>query len=468
VITRLREERGISAIIVSVSLVGLFGAAMLAIDAGSAWATRRKIVTGTDAAALAAARYFSNNPGQACLNGDGTWNGLQVPGGNAEATTVLSANSSDAEHDAANGFLLTVSGCSTGHPVGHVRFDGRLGSQQAFSGVFGFSKVKPLSSSTAEFGYITSPVGLRPIAICDQSTVTWTGQPVIPLGAVPGPSSLAPTGYYPHFALWNWFQKGTPATFDQAAYDRYFGTLDSDYPSISVQTGNPAKGSINNGLPYLSPANGGGVVHRINSRDSCNGGAEWRGWVDLNGGANGGGSVDSQCPPPRDKLQTLECMLKIGYNNNPAPVGVGDPSTSPVTPPQCNNSPSPWCLEDSGGHNGVKDSLDYITCPAAETSADCVRDGKTIVVILDNGVFLVSGNDEVHQVAFVNVIMRGWGDPASNNPCNGNSGCFFDFEFVSIQTTGTIGHNPSPTDVSPKGTDLCGIDHDTFANRCTV
>jgi hypothetical protein len=453
---RIREEKGISAVIVAISLVGLFGAAVLAIDAGSAWATRRKIVTGTDAAALEAAwRFSQGGPYDPC-----TTDGRTLA--ENQATAVLHVNSPDAEHIAApTGFEVVVSGCPSA-PVGHVRYDARLGSKQGFSGIFGFGQTRPYSSSTAEFGYITSPVGLRPIAICDQSTVTWpVGQPVIPPALTPGPVSAS--GVYPHFALWNWLQKGTYANFDQAAYNRYFGSLVTEYPSVSL--GNTD--AINNGLTYLSPALGGGVVHRIDARDACGGGASWSGWVDLNGGSNGSGT-GKECPP-KNGLQTLECMLEIGFNGLPAPVSVGDPGP-PASPPQCNNGSDQWCSVNDGNHNGIKSSLNALTCPAATQSADCVRDGKFIVVILDNGVFLVSGSDDVHQVAFVYVILRGWGSlDADNNPCSGGShSCTFDFEFLKVQGTGTIGHNPSPTDTTPKATDLCGIDHDSQANRCNV
>jgi Flp pilus assembly protein TadG len=475
---KLREERGISAVVAAVSLVGLFGAAVLAIDAGSTWATRRKVVTGTDAAALAAARYFSEGLANPCTS-DG-----QTLAEN-EATAVLHANSTDAEHIAApTGFEVVVSGCASGTPVGHVRYDARLGAKQGFSGLFGFGQTKPYSSSTAEFGYITSPVGLRPIAICDQSSVVWPppnvsgvgpqGQPVIPsTDPVPGPTSVAPPGLYPHFTLWNWYQKATYAGFGANQYNRYFGTLASDYPSVALDS--PSKNSLKT---YLAPADGGGVVHRINARDSCGGGPEWRGWVNLNGGA--GGTGNGKCDDNKDP-QTLECMLVNGYDGFPGPVSVGDPGDPSATPPvpstpnECNNSPSQWCAENTGNHNGIKDSLDPITCPAGpvasggKTSADCIRDGLYFPIILTDGVVVVSGKDEVHQKAFVYVILRGWGgNPGDNQPCNGNAGCFFDFEFVKIQATGTVGHNPSPTDVSPRGIDLCGIDHDSRANRCNV
>ena len=469
---KIQDERGISAVIVAVSVLGLFGASVLAIDAGSAWATRRKIVTGTDAAALAAARYFASSASQACVMGDGTWNGNQIPNGETEASTVLHANSAAAEHDPATGFWLTVSGCSTGRPVGHVRVDAKLGSKQAFSGIFGFGQTKPFSSSTAEFGYNLAPVGLRPIAICDQSSVTtaqWSaaGQPVLSPALPPGNQAA---GVYPHYQLWNWLQKGTyadgsalpPPGFDQTAYERYWGSSVTDYPSVSLVNAQ----SINNGKPYLLPktrGGTGGVVHRINSRDNCGGGASFRGWVDLNGGENGVGS--SNCKDP----QSLECMLLNGYDGSEGPVSIADSSATPPITTQCNNTPSQWCEEDGGNHNGIKDALNPITCPAAEASDDCIADGLYFPVILDNGVFVVSGQDEVHQVGFVFVILRGWGaTDGDTNPCSGqNHSCNFDVEFVKVQSSGTVGRSPS-NDQAPPTTDLCGIDHDTQTNRCNV
>jgi hypothetical protein len=465
VIIRLREERGISAIIVSISLVALFGAAMLAIDAGSAWATRRKIVTGTDAAALAAARYFANNPGQACLNGDGTWNGVDAAGGNAEASTVLSANSSSAEHDPADGFALTVSGCSSGFPVGHVRFDGRLGSQQSFSGLFGFSKVKPFSSSTAQFGYLIAPVGLRPIAVCDQASTAFATQPV----ASPPGSPDAVTGTYPHYALFNWLVKGQHVggpipyntTFTQSDYDKYFGSLTNEYPSVSLANGD----SVNDGQAYMTPAAGGGVVHRISATDNCGGGANYRGWVDLNGGANGTGS-DNKCPPDEGKLQSLECMLLTGYDGNPGPVSLGDSSATPPLAKECNNSENEFCQIDSGNHNGIKDALNPITCAYNVKSADCPYVFPIILTDTVTG----SPKPVVHQQAFVYVVLRGWGAlDGDAKPCQGQThSCWFDFEFVRVQGTGAIGRNPSPNYASPPATSLCGIDHDSVSHRCSV
>src|SRR5436190_17738181 len=92
VIRRLREERGVSSVILAVSLIGLLGAAMLAVDAGSVWATRRRIVTATDAGALGAARMFEAGLADPCTGGGQT-------AGENEATTIMSSNASNAEHN---------------------------------------------------------------------------------------------------------------------------------------------------------------------------------------------------------------------------------------------------------------------------------------------------------------------------------------------------------------------------------
>ncbi|HVL32592.1 MAG TPA: hypothetical protein VM600_03320, partial [Actinomycetota bacterium] len=62
----LRREDGVSAVIVAVSLTAIFGSAVLSVDAGSVWRQRRSIITDTDAAALAAARYIDAGGRAAC------------------------------------------------------------------------------------------------------------------------------------------------------------------------------------------------------------------------------------------------------------------------------------------------------------------------------------------------------------------------------------------------------------------
>lgn len=419
---RLRDERGASAVVIAVCMLAIFGAGVLSIDAGSAWKTKRDLVTDTDAAALAAARMFANGLADPCTSAGRA-------AAQAEAMLVLKANSSEARHDPVStpgGFeVVTAAPCPA--PAGqimpgHVRFDARLLSQDTFAGVFGSGGVDTISSSTAQFGYVADLTagGLRPIAVCDQLNVF--SYPTIP--------SYPPTGApFPHFYLWNLLQQ---KYITQAEYNAYFGAHAYEYPTENPQTGQT----------YLSPANGGGVVHRINAKDDCQGGSSWRGWIDLNGGSNGTSDVED--------------WLRHGFD--------GEVSLSPK---HCNSKDGPGdphCEVATGNKNGVKDALPTIQCPATTPSKDCF----TFPIVVDELVHPTNGsNQRVRQVAFVWVILRGW-NGTGGNPCTGNGGCEFDFEFVKIQTQGRIGRNPSGNAVTAVGTSLCGADHDTQEHRCDV
>lgn len=420
----LREERGVSAVIVSVSLIAIFGASMLAIDAGSVWATRRAIVTGTDAAVLGAARLYATGMQDPC-------NAAGVAAGESEGNAILAANDSRSEHAGLpNPYEVTVPDCSgTGLRTGHVRYDGRLAAQQAFSSIFGFGKVKPFSSSTAEFGWVVEIAGgLRPWTVCLQHN-TWDPDDPAPV-VLPPPTGAGP---FAHYALWNWKEKGeiTPAT-----YNGYFGQNPNEYPAASSDNG------LNANKNYLSPAAGGGVVHRVNLKDDCGGGASWRGWLDYFSGSNG--------------TSTLRDWIINGY---PRSVALDPHDCTPHTsasPDDCDAFP--------GSHNGLEDALDSITCPAATPSAECFN----FPVILNEGVTGVGGSIAVDHAAFIFVILRGFASDDMNNPCSGNSTCLLDMEFIRVQAEGEIGGNPSGGATTPRGTALCGIDHDSTSNRCDL
>lgn len=420
----LREERGVSAVIVSVSLIAIFGASMLAIDAGSVWATRRAIVTGTDAASLGAARLYAAGLQDPCT-------AAGVSAGESEGSAILAANDSRSEHTGlTNPYEVTVTDCTTtGLRTGHVRYDGRLAAQQAFSGIFGFGKTKPFSSSTAEFGWVVEIAeGLRPFTVCDQHT------PWNPNDPAPNPlPSATGAGPFAHFALWNWKEKGQ---ITQAQYDAYYATNPTQYPSMATN-------GINANVVYQSPAQGGGVVHRIDLKDNCGGGAAWRGWVDYESEAN---STD-----------TLRDWLRTGY-----------PGSVALTPHDCatHEAGDPDdCDAFPGSHNGLEPALDDITCPAATDSADCF----VFPIILNGGVVgNGAGGIDINQTGFLYVILRGFGANGQNNPCQGNNDCLLDLEFVRVQGEGEIGGNPSGGITTPRGTSLCGIDHDSTSNRCSV
>lgn len=161
---RLRQEQGVSAVIVMVSMVAVFGAGMLSLDSGSLWKTRRALITDTDAAALAAARYLDANGLAACTQAVA---GGAASGAGAEAGYVLGRNDAGAtlSNFVASPYLGNCAG-----KAGHVRVDATLPVPLAFAGIFGFNNIKAYSSSTAQYGPLAAANGLRPVAVCDKSS----------------------------------------------------------------------------------------------------------------------------------------------------------------------------------------------------------------------------------------------------------------------------------------------------------
>lgn len=147
--TPLRGEDGVAAVIVAVSLVAVFSALLLSLDAGNIWQTRRAIITATDASALEQARTAAIfGPSAACV-------GYQ--------TTLQQNAGSDVQ-----GVGCTVVPGPTAD-TGYVTVQGRKPAAVRFGGIFGQGDTTAFSSTTARWGFITSIEGLRPIALCIQN-----------------------------------------------------------------------------------------------------------------------------------------------------------------------------------------------------------------------------------------------------------------------------------------------------------
>lgn len=146
-----REERGISTVVVVVSLLGLFGALVFSLDSGNLWASKRSMVIATDAAALVGATTAKNNAittGPACpqvvLNA---------------VTTQLTANQPTATLDACTIF-------PTNAQSGYITVDARKPVSTRFAGVFGFGDQSAFSSTSVAYGFCTACSNLRPTALC--------------------------------------------------------------------------------------------------------------------------------------------------------------------------------------------------------------------------------------------------------------------------------------------------------------
>lgn len=269
------EEDGVTAVVVAVSLVAIFGAAMLSVDAGNLWQSRRNVVTATDATALQEARTAALN-GSACQNGN--------------VTQMLSRNGSD----------ITLGSCAltpgSVNGTGYVTVEADKAVDIRFGGVVGIGDTSAYSLSAAQYGYITEVIGLRPMGFCYQNS---------------------------HMQEWlrlqEWIRTSGASGLSQGAYD----LLEDTGPFVPGLVGHPSGEGVNgNGQSY-----GNGVVHRLyftkdNPNDcGANAPGNW-GWFDYNGGNN---SADDR----RD-------WIKEGY---PGEVGVHDcdPSDPPGDP--CETGP---------------------------------------------------------------------------------------------------------------------------------
>ena len=156
---RLREEKGISTVIVMVSLLGIFGSALLSVDFGNMWTTRRTIISGTDATALDQA-IFAAKTGAADCNRIGSFG---FNGAYQDWTNTLQLNT--------NGFVIGSQNCSftnvnSGGVVGYVGVEARKEAETRFGALFNLGNSEPYSFSAARVYYPDAVQGLRPIGIC--------------------------------------------------------------------------------------------------------------------------------------------------------------------------------------------------------------------------------------------------------------------------------------------------------------
>src|SRR5688500_14428222 len=133
---RARDERGMTAVTVSIVLLAFFAAATLSVDAGNLWQTRRSMVTATDAAALAEAQLAAiNNTSPYTSTCAGTYN------------TVLEQNAGSNVYD------RTCTVYSNGDGTGYITVEARKPAETRFGGVIGVGDTAAVSSSSAMWGY---------------------------------------------------------------------------------------------------------------------------------------------------------------------------------------------------------------------------------------------------------------------------------------------------------------------------
>lgn len=152
-----KDQRGVTGVVIGVSLMAVFGAAVLTVDAGNMWQTRRNIITGTDAAALseaARASAFTGTP-TGCST---TW-ASTVTENSGNLSTPLTCTITVTRYTAAGVPLL-----------GYVVVDARKTAATRFGGAIGVGDTAPYSLSAARWGPPNGVVGLRPFGLCEGDT----------------------------------------------------------------------------------------------------------------------------------------------------------------------------------------------------------------------------------------------------------------------------------------------------------
>ena len=378
---RLNDERGISAVIVAISLVGLMGAALISVDYGNVVQTRRNLITGTDSTALERARVEAFRATQ--LSGPGP---IACP--EATWTDYLIRNVGSYVNGSESCNVYPNGTTGTGYVVVQAQKEARA----RFGGLFGLGNTQPLSVSAAQYGYITAARGLRPMAFCflNDHVQEWL--------AMVSPSSDGGT---------------TITAAERAVYNQ-------------LPTTEPA------GHPTQYAAQGAGVVHRMwFSRQSEDGQCgtspgNW-GWMDFQCTV----ADRSSCGNPNPDIRT---WIDEGYdglvsvwnttNDNPAINPAGNSNGRCDT---LNEVDAKWgCLNGTDGLrlNSERDELNRL-----------IANRTRFHVPIFKGLSGSGNNSRYEILGFLGVRLWGW-DKQSNDG-------YFDMEFFELLNSGAC-CSPSP------------------------
>ena len=152
---RLRkDERGVSAVVIAVSLLGIVAALVLSVDAGNLWTTKRSLVQATDSAALAGAKLVANMTVPL---------GTSVPCPASVQTEALALIHQNQPRATTPANWCTVT--NTVAHAGYITVNATEPVQVGFGRVLGVGDQQAFSSTSVKFGF-GSPTGLRPISFC--------------------------------------------------------------------------------------------------------------------------------------------------------------------------------------------------------------------------------------------------------------------------------------------------------------
>lgn len=420
-----RDERGVTAIIVSICLIALMGAAVLAVDTGQLWAVRRNAVTGTDGSALAQASYYAlNHPAvgtTTCTTG--IWD------------TVLQSNVGELINSS-----CTVKNVGNNGGTGVVIVTALRRSDAIFSGALGIGSSAAYSMSAAEWGYSNKPLGIRPIQLCIndpqvQDALNKGGE-----AAAASPNYSAPDGSADYAGR-------TPGVVHHIAFNASSTACGSAVP------GNWGWANLANYFP---------------------------GGQNMNAGNN---PPDQSCQDPATMNPNkcgLSDWLMYGWNDEvqlPQPTPTPTPTATTSSDCDTANAGTQQCNGTTGvnNSNSVGNALDYLMNPSnpsvsnggtgcSAANSGCVP--ATIPIILYNTTSSQGSNSQFNLATIA--MVKIWGYKMSGG--NGNNGPYLDLEFMNaIVSGGCCSANPGNN--APPSVRICDVDHDSkdpnaTASRC--
>ncbi len=241
------DERGAVAVMLTLLLVVIVGMAAFAVDLGAAYANKRQLSIGADAAALAATQSYADQPLQSCadlLSSTPASQTLDLANTYADANTpgkVQTTWDPRCNNDGTQ-LLVTYGNSKTINSI--------------FGGILGVGSLSAQREATAVTQVFTSGPGLRPYAICLSDISPYLGElssppatPILHISFYPNPNCTTDN-------RGNWYTIDCPGVSNNGT-----GTIDQP-GSLAYNTMNGCDSYISvierpddtNGDPYSNPA----------------------------------------------------------------------------------------------------------------------------------------------------------------------------------------------------------------------
>lgn len=162
-----RDERGAVAVMIAILMVVIVGMAAFAVDLGAAYANKRQLSIGADAAALAATQSYADQPLESCAD---------LLANTPSAQTLALANTYAEDNTPGKTQTTWDPRCSSDGTQLLVTYGNSKQINSIFGGIFGVGSLGAERQATALTQVFTSGPGLRPYAMCLSDITPYLGE----------------------------------------------------------------------------------------------------------------------------------------------------------------------------------------------------------------------------------------------------------------------------------------------------